>query len=161
MAQPKYTKVDQADYKRLRGYEWFAKKGRNTFYARGRVAGGKGKKEALIYMHQEIIEVPKGMVIDHINHDGMDNRRANLRAATHSQNMCHRKKRSGATHSKYKGVCWKKENRKWVAIIGFEKKRIHLGYFRSEIEAARAYDRAAMKYHGEFASLNFPETGSG
>jgi hypothetical protein len=48
-----------------------------------------------------------------------------------------------------------------VARIGFEKKEIHLGYFRSEIEAAKAYDRAAIKYHGEFASLNFPQSGSG
>lgn len=108
-------------------------------------------------MHQEIIEVPEGMVVDHINHDSMDNRCANLRPATFSQNMCHRRKRSGAKTSKYKGVYWKKKNRKWVARIGFQKKEIHLGYFRSEIDAARAYDRAARKYHGEFASLNFPE----
>jgi len=101
------------------------------------------------------------MVVDHINHDGMDNRSANLRAATHSQNMCHRKKHSAATYSKYKGVHWHKNHKKWLARITFEKKTIHLGYFRSETEAARAYDRAAMKYHGEFASLNFPESAGG
>ncbi len=112
-------------------------------------------------MHQELVKVPDGMVVDHINHDGMDNRRANLRPATYSQNLYHRKNRSGAKYSKYKGVSWKKHNRKWEARIGFEKKEIHLGYFRSEIDAARAYDRAAKKYHGEFASLNFPESGGG
>ena len=158
MAQPRYAKVDPADYKRLRGYEWFCRNGKNSFYARRHVPGGKGKKEALIYMHQEVIKVPKGMVVDHINHDGMDNREANLRAATYSQNLCHRRKRSGAKYSKYKGVCWKKKNRKWVARIGLEKKEIHLGYFRSEIDAAKAYDRAAIKYHGDFACLNFSES---
>ncbi len=99
-------------------------------------------------MHQEIIEVA----------DGMDNRKANLRAATYSQNMYHRKKRSGAAHSKCKGIYWRKKNRKWQARITFERKRICLGYFRNEIDAAKAYDRAAMKYHGEFASLNLPKT---
>lgn len=157
MSQPRYAKVDPADYKRLRKYEWFATKKRNRFYVRRHAAAGKGK-EKLIYLHQEVIEVPDGMVIDHINHDGMDNRRANLRPATHSQNMCHIRKRPGTKHSKFKGVCWKKKNRKWEAAIGFQKKRIHLGYFCSEIEAARAYDEAAKKYHGEFACLNFPQS---
>ena len=156
MAQPRYAKVDPADYKRLRGYEWLARKGKNSFYARRHVPVGKGKKESLIYLHQEVIQVPEGMVIDHINHDGMDNRSANVRVATYSQNLYHRKKRSGAKYSKYKGVCWKKESRKWVARIGFQKKEVHLGYFTSEIDAARAYDDAAKNYHGEFACLNFP-----
>jgi len=161
MAQPQYAKVGPDDYERLRGYEWLSKKGKNSFYARRRVPTGKAGKETLVYMHQEVIKVPDGMVVDHINHDGMDNREANLRAATYSQNLCHRKKRSGANYSKYKGVSWKKVNRKWVARIGFEKKEIHLGYFHSEIDAAKAYDRAAIKYHGKFASLNFPQSGSG
>jgi len=87
----------------------------------------------------------------------MDNRSGNPREATHSQNLCHRKKRSGAKQSKYKGIYWKKNNRKWQALITFEKKRMYLGYFQNEIEAAKAYDRAARKYHGEFACLNFPE----
>jgi hypothetical protein len=103
------------------------------------------------------MEVPDGKVADHINHDGMDNRSSNLRAATHSENMCHRKKSSRATHSKYKGIYWHKNIRKWQVEIKFNKKRIHLGCFRNEIEAARAYDNAARKYHAEFACLNFPD----
>jgi len=157
MAQPRYAKVDPADYKRLRGYEWFSRKGGNSFYARRHPASGKAAKQVLMYMHQEITEVPEGMVVDHINYDGMDNRRANLRAATRSQNLCHRRKRSGATQSKYKGIYWKKRNRKWEAMITFQRKKIYLGYFRDEIDAAKAYDRAARKYHGEFASLNFTD----
>ncbi|MHC4604433.1 MAG: AP2 domain-containing protein [Planctomycetota bacterium] len=158
MTQPKYTKVDPADYQRLKGYKWSAsKKAGKCFYARRRASKGKGKKEALIYMHQMVLKVPDGMVADHINHDSMDNRSANLRAATFSQNMCHRRKRSDAKTSKYKGVSWKKMNRKWVARIAFEKKEFHLGYFQNGIDAAKAYDRAALKYHAEFACLNFPD----
>jgi hypothetical protein len=160
MTQPRYAKVDPADYKRLRRYEWSSRKGGRTFYAL-RYVDGKRRNDVLISMHQGIIEVPEGMIIDHINHDGMDNRGANLRAATRSQNTCHRRKRSGATQSKYKGIHWKKRNRKWEAMITFQKKKIYLGYFRSEIDAAKAYDRAARKYHGEFASLNFPESEDG
>ena len=158
MAQPQYAKVDPADYKRLRGYEWFAKRTKNSFYARGRLAGSKSKKEKLTYMHQEIIKVPEGMVVDHINHDAMDNRRANLRPATRAQNTRNRKKFAKSSGSKYKGIYWRKKTRKWEVLITFERKKIFLGCFRSEIDAARAYDRAAIKYHGEFASLNFPES---
>jgi len=158
MAQPRYAKVDPADYKRLKRYKWIARKGKNSFYTLRYAAGGKRKKGTLIYLHQEVIKVPQGMVIDHINHDGMDNRMANLRAATYSQNLCHRKKRSGTNQSKYKGIYWREKNRKWQALITFEKKKIYLGYFRSEIDAARAYDHAAKIYHGEFASLNFPQS---
>jgi hypothetical protein len=160
MAQPKYAKVDPDDYERLRKYEWLTKKGKNSFYARRRVPTGKSKKEKLVYMHQMVVKVPKGMVIDHINQDGMDNRSDNLRPATYSQNLCNRKKRSGAMYSKYKGVHWNKSHKKWAARITFEKKTIELGYYLSEIEAAKAYDRAAIKYHGEFACLNFPESAS-
>jgi hypothetical protein len=157
MAQPRYAKVDPADYERLRKYEWLARKGKNSFYARRRVPTGKAKKEKLVYMHQMVVKVPDGMVIDHINQEGMDNRSDNLRAATYSQNLCNRKKRSGAMYSIYKGTHWHKNHKKWLARITFEKKTIHLGYFPSEIEAAKAYDRAAIKYHGEFACLNFPD----
>ena len=156
MAQPKYAKVDPGDYERLRKHEWLTKKGRKSFYAQRRVPKGKAGKETLIYMHQMVVKVPEGMVVDHINHDGMDNRSGNLRAATYSQNLYNRKKRSGATQSKYKGIYFRKKSRKWQAGIMCNKKRIELGYFRDEIEAAKAYDRAAMKYHGEFACLNFP-----
>ena len=159
MSQPRYAKVDPADYEQLRKYEWFVGKRRNggSFYAGAYVTDSKTGKEKIIFMHREIIEVHKKMVVDHINNDGMDNRRANLRRATHSQNMCNRKKRSGAHTSRHKGVYWDKEKRKWIAHIGFMGRNMHLGCFYSEIEAAKARDRAAKKYHGEFAYLNFPE----
>ena len=157
MVGPKCAKVNPADYKRLRNYEWLANKSRNSFYARVIQTDSKTGKTRIKYMHQTVLEAPEGMVVDHINHDGMDNRRANLRAATYSQNVCNRKKQSGVYSSEFKGVTWYKEKRKWVARIGFRNNRKFLGYFTDEIEAAKAYDRAAKKYHGEFACLNFPE----
>lgn len=159
MAQPKYAKVDPADYKRLRGYEWLAKKSNKSFYARGCVEDSKTAKMKATYLHQKILQVPQGLVVDHINHDGMDDRRANLRAATRAQNIRNRKKFAKSSGSKYKGIYFRKKTRKWEATITFERKKIFLGYFRDEIDAAKAYDRAARKYHGEFASLNFPESG--
>ena len=157
MTQPQYAKVAPGDYKGLREYEWFAQKGKGCFYAVRRARGPKGNKPATIYMHHELIDVADGLLIDHVNQDSMDNRRANLRGATRAQNIRNRKKFSNSSSSKYKGVSWRKKTRKWEVLITFERKRIFLGCFHSEIDAAKAYDRAAIKYHGEFASLNFPQ----
>jgi hypothetical protein len=160
MGGPKYAKVDPSDYWRLRRYKYIAKKGRNCFYAQilePKVIAGK---KLPMHMHQEILKVPKGMVVDHINYDGMDNRGANLRAATKAQNSRNRKKffkSDGSKQSKYKGVSWHKKTGKWMASITFNLKNIYLGLFDNEIEAAKAYDEASKKYHGEFGRLNFPE----
>ena len=157
MSQPRYARVDPADYKRLRNYEWYTKRGLKSFHAHTFARDSKTGKTKRKYMHRMLHETPEGMMIDHINHDGMDNRRANLRAATRSQNLYNRKKWSGTYSSKFKGVTWHKGKRKWQARIGFQNKRVHLGFFTDEIEAAKAYDRAAKKYHGEFAYLNFTD----
>ena len=106
-------------------------------------------------MHREVIHIPAGMVCDHINRNGLDNRKANLRAATVSQNLCNRPKRTTRTRSKYKGLEWDRIQRKWKARIQLNGRKIYLGSFASEIAAARAYDAAAKKYHRNFASLNF------
>jgi hypothetical protein len=93
--------------------------------------------------------------VDHINHDKSDSRTKNLRIATISQNGGNRLKQRGAS-SKYKGVSWHKLNSKWQCAIMVHKKAKHLGYFNSEIEAAKAYDEAALKYFKDYAYLNFP-----
>ena len=157
MTQPNYAIVDPADYERLKGYEWFVRVGATSFYAFRHGPSHNRSKGRYVYMHQEILTVPEGMVADHINHDGMDNRRTNLRAATRAQNVRNRKKYTKTGSSKYKGVSWKKDNGKWSARIGLNNKSIFLGNFETEIDAAKAYDEAAKKYHGEFACLNFPE----
>jgi len=100
--------------------------------------------------------------IDHINGKKLDNNISNLRSANNSQNKMNVKKLShykGKTpSSKFKGVCWHKVKRKWVARITKDGQKIQLGYFFSEIDAANAYDKAAIKYFGDFKYLNFPMT---
>jgi len=97
-------------------------------------------------------------VVDHINHNGLDNRKANLRPATRAQNNYNKLiVKHKESSSKYKGVTWKKENKKWLAQINFKGDYIFLGYFKDERKAAKAYDEAAKKYYSEFACLNFPE----
>jgi hypothetical protein len=158
MQEPRYAIVDPADYERLKGYTWYVRTGTSTFYAFRHGPTHHRSKGRYIYMHQAIIHVPEKMVADHINHDGMDNRKANLRAATRGQNVRNRKKFAKSGSSKYKGVSSKKKTGKWVARISVNNKIKYLGCFKDEIEAARAYDEAAKIHHGEFACLNFPDS---
>jgi hypothetical protein len=93
--------------------------------------------------------------IDHINNDRTDNRIENLREATRFQNNRNKSSAKGST-SKYLGVSWANRANKWAAQIKVDGKNYHLGYFTVEEDAARAYDRAALKYFGLYANLNFP-----
>jgi hypothetical protein len=150
LTQGKYAIVDPEDFERLNKHKWHAVKQNNTFYAIR--CTGPARKTTYIRMHREIINPPDHLVVDHINHNGLDNRKANLRPATRAQNNYNKVaiKRKGAT-SKYKGVAWKKDKNKWRAHIYFNGEGIFLGYFKDEIQAAKAYDKAAKKYYGQFA----------
>ena len=106
-------------------------------------------------MHRQVLNNPDSDFIDHINHNGQDNRKANLRPATRAQNNYNRKKYDNNSYSKYKGVSFKQKNQIWTAQIGLNNKMLFLGYFKKEIDAAKAYDAAARKYHKEFAVTNF------
>ena len=97
-----------------------------------------------------------GMVVDHIDHNGLNNQKKNLRLATFTQN-CQNQRRCSHGTSKYKGVHWHKSCKKWAAAIRCDNKTYHLGYFKDEIAAALAYDSAARRLHKDFAALNFPD----
>ena len=101
------------------------------------------------------IEDPK-VLVDHKSGSWFNNLESNLRPSTKSQNAMNQQNQEG-TSSKYKGVCWHAPSKKWRAYIKINGKQIHLGYFNTEIEAARAYNKAALELFGEFANLNIIE----
>lgn len=153
-----YAKVDPEDYPRLAKYKWYATSDKNRggkVYAE-RSVWYRNKKKRNILMHREILfysRVKNKLLVDHINGDGLDNRKVNLRTATAQQNSWNSR---GYGKSKYKGIWQVRETGKWCARIKVNGKVRNLGRFGDEVEAAKAYDRAARKEHGGFAKLNFP-----
>ena len=104
-------------------------------------------------MHRLIMQAIDGQYVDHINGDGLDNRRENLRICTHAQNMQNQMPVRLGT-SKYKGVSWDKVAKKWAAHINLDGKPKKLGRFVAEEDAAKAYDSAAIEHYGEYARPN-------
>jgi hypothetical protein len=151
----RYALVDQKDFYRVNELDWTVKEDFDSVYA-VHFLKDPGHHSKLISMHRFILNPPEGALVDHRNCNGLDNRRANLRPATRSQNGYNRPKRKNTT-SPYLGVHFSKKMKKFVAQIKHESRKIWLGSYDNEIEAARAYDAAAKKYHGEFARLNFPQ----
>lgn len=155
LTQGKEALVDNADHNWLSQYRWCAHKSRHTFYAE-RGIRIHGKLHILhVHMHRLILGlVPSdGKESDHIDGNGLNNQRSNLRMCSDLENAQNRRALKGCS-SEYKGVCWHKGNRKWYARIKLSRGSKSLGLFDSEIEAALSYNRAAKNYFGEYARLN-------
>lgn len=149
--------VDDEDFEWLSQFKWHPrapdlKTGNHSFYActsaRGQAESGSGSRK----MHRFIVQGTGD--VDHINGDGLDNRRSNLRTCSSSQNSANSRKSVHLKSSRYKGVSLRKREKKWVARIRKSGVLIHLGRFTEEISAALAYNAKALELFGEFAKLN-------
>lgn len=145
--------LDDEDYERLKGVHWGGVNKRGKIYARNEInVGHRGDtKRTYRYMHREIIPVPPGCIIDHVNGNSLDNRRCNLRPCSRVENMANQKKRKDNT-SGYKGV-WK-DGKRWRAEIWKAGQRYKLGSFSTLSEAVAVYDAKAKELNGAFAFLN-------
>lgn len=149
--------VDVEDYARLMNYTWHAimrdERPGWVYAASSARVGGVIKR---FYMHQLVANAWPGEVVDHVNRNSLDNRRANLRICKYWQNTVNSRAKIG--RSGFRGVSAHPSGT-WHVALRHDGKRVNVGTFRDAEEAARAYDEAALKYHGAFASLNFPVRG--
>ncbi|MGE5296149.1 MAG: HNH endonuclease [Solirubrobacterales bacterium] len=143
-----FVLLDAADYEKISQYKWYAQRHGRQIYAVSFQRGGK-----MVYMHRMIAKPRKGYVVDHIDHNGLNNCRCNLRVCTQRQHQANRGPCGGT--SRFVGV--HREGDKWRATIRWRGKYYNLGLFTDEVEAAKARDRKAHEIHGKFAYLNFPE----
>lgn len=152
LTRGKYALVDEEDYERVMKFHWSAKVRKSVIYAE------RNNNGEHMSIHRLVMGLEKGdkLVIDHINHDGLDNRKVNLRICTHHQNSLNKRVTKEGT-SQYKGVYWDKSKSRWIAGIRFKDVSYNLGAFKTEEEAARAYDVKAKELHKEFACLNFKD----
>lgn len=147
LTKNKFCIVDNEDYEYLNQWNWFY----TDEYAARKPSKEESSNRKNWMMHRLIMKCPQDMQVDHINGNMLDNRKENLRICTPNQNRRNRSKNKRSS-SNYKGV--RKFRKKWRATINVNKKLIHLGTFNSEIEAAIAYNNAALKYFDNYAKLN-------
>lgn len=146
LSQGYWTTIDDDDFERASKYKWHY----NNGYAKWAKIGSKA-----IFLHRFIINAPDGAQVDHINRDKLDNRKANLRLCTNTENAQNRA--SWGNMTGYRGVYLsgpRYVRSPFKAVIRINGKTTHLGYFKTAIEAAKAYNEAALKYHKDFAVLN-------
>lgn len=150
--------IDDGDA-HLANWRWygFSSKHGGAIYARRYVRIG-GRKKLHIRLHHAVIGQPINGMVDHINGNPLDNRRENLRIVSCRENLSNKKaRRDGETSSKYVGVSYYKRTRKWVAMIHHGTKHITIGYFKSEVDAAGAYQTAKTIIEGRTVVLTGPQ----
>ncbi len=149
-----HTLIDNEDYEEISKYSWHVCPANGKIYvSRSDYSTGKHRTQKL---HRQLLRCPKDLVVDHINGDPLDNRRCNIRVCTRRQNARNLLPKLGNT-SKYKGVHWYKIDKIWRAQIKLDTGNKYLGKFKEELEAAKAYNEAAVLHYGEFARLNIIE----
>lgn len=147
LTKNRFAFIDRQDYDKIKQWKWtcggsITKK----FYAR-RYSKGK-----TIYMHRQIMDFPD-LEVDHVNGNTLDNRRKNLRIATHTENSKNRMVNKNSS-SQLKGIWWYEKLKRWQVYIKTDRKRKYLGVFKDKILASKAYNDAALKYHGKYAKFN-------
>lgn len=151
LTQGKTALVDDADYDFVNQWKWCAHRNQQRWYAeRGEYSTGKC---VMIKMHRLLMNTPIGIVVDHIDGNGLNCQRSNMRNCTNKQNLANRASSKNSS-SKYLGVFYHSHRKRWAAALRKDKKKIYLGYFINENDAALAYNKAAIIHHGEFANLN-------
>lgn len=147
------TIIDAEDLELVSRWKWYASRGNSTDYVQ-RTDRSNGIRRT-VKLHRVILNATDEMHVDHINHNGLDNRKANLRLCSPNENLMNRRKQNGCS-SKYKGVVKRQNGAKpWMAAVKANGKKYTLS-FATELEAAQWYDEKARELHGEFANLNFP-----
>lgn len=151
LTQGRVTIVDDEDYPIVSLFKWWAFKIKNYHYAATTIF--ISDKQTTLLMHRLIMNAPFDKLVDHINHNGLDNRKTNMRLCTYSQNHMNGKPHKNSS-SKYKGVHWSKHHKRWIAQIRKDNKQTRMGYFHEEKAAAQAYNFVAYELFGDFAYLN-------
>lgn len=152
LTQGQVALVDDEDYEIVMQYKWNAVRFKHSYYAvRGAWIEKKVKR---IHLHRFLMNPADGMVVDHIDGDGLNNTRANLRVCTNFQNIQNQRRRT-TNKSGYKGVWWNPDLKKWRVRIRVNGKSLSVGHYDSAIDAANAYDETVRKHFGEFARTNF------
>lgn len=161
--------IDDEDARLVSEVKWQIFVDRPGLWYAFRVFHDESGNKVRTLLHRAVLDAKPGQIVDHIDGDGLDCRRHNLRFCTSQQNSWNMKRSINQRAGKYRGVAWNKTQKKWIVRIAGvgtcgprgSVLRKHLGCFDDPVEAAKAYDRAAVHFHGEFASLNFPHSTPG
>lgn len=140
--------VDDEDAELVRGYKWLIHKAGKTEYARS-------MGTTMVYMHRLILNLSDpNILVDHIDHNGLNNTKSNLRLCNKSLNGANRTAANKNSSSRHLGVYWFKQTKRWGVSVWKNRIRYHVGYFKSEDDAALAYNKKAIELHGDFAHIN-------